>query len=125
MNWEGPMSLSDFASLGSLLSGVGVLVSLIYLSLQIRQNTRAVRSEIHQHITDGWFSMGSIVTANAKVFTAGISSNVDSFAAMSDADKYAFMSCIFVFFKHFENMYLQYKEGFIESENWNAWTLMM
>ena len=119
------MSLSDLASLGSLLSGVGVLVSLIYLSLQIRQNTRAVRSQIHQHITDGWFSMGSIVTANARVFTAGISSNADSFAAMPDADKYAFMSSIFVFFKHFENMYLQYKEGLIAPENWNAWTLMM
>jgi hypothetical protein len=116
---------SDLASLRSLLSGVGVLVSLTYLSLQIRRNTRAVRAQIHQHITDGGFSMGSIVTANARVFTAGISSNADSFAAMSDADKYAFMSSIFVFFKHFENMYLQYKEGLIAPENWNAWTLMM
>ena len=39
------MSLSDLASLGSFLSGIGVLVSLVYLSLQIRQNTRAVRSQ--------------------------------------------------------------------------------
>ena len=31
------MSLSDLASLGSFVSGVAVLVSLIYLALQVRQ----------------------------------------------------------------------------------------
>jgi hypothetical protein len=32
------MSLSDLASLGSFVSGIGVLVSLIYLAIQTRQN---------------------------------------------------------------------------------------
>jgi hypothetical protein len=34
------MSLSDLASIGSFVSGAAVLVSLVYLRLQIRQNTR-------------------------------------------------------------------------------------
>ncbi|HEY5072567.1 MAG TPA: hypothetical protein VII63_11110 [Caulobacteraceae bacterium] len=42
------MSLSDLASIGSFVSGLGVLVSLIYLSLQIRQNTHAHRAMAHQ-----------------------------------------------------------------------------
>jgi hypothetical protein len=33
------MTLSDLASVGSLVSGVAVLASLIYLSLQARHNT--------------------------------------------------------------------------------------
>ena len=39
------MSLSDLASIGSLVSGVAVLISLIYLALQVRQaekNQRAI-----------------------------------------------------------------------------------
>src|SRR5215472_5949453 len=34
------MSLSDLASLGSFVSGVAVLASLIYLTLQVRQAER-------------------------------------------------------------------------------------
>jgi hypothetical protein len=39
------MSLSDLASLGSFISGAAVLVSLIYLAIQVRQNTRNVRAQ--------------------------------------------------------------------------------
>jgi hypothetical protein len=42
------MSLSDLASIGSFVSGVAVLASLIYLALQVRQNTHAHRVTAHQ-----------------------------------------------------------------------------
>jgi hypothetical protein len=38
------MALSDLAALGSFVSGLAVLVSLIYLALQIRQSDRHQRS---------------------------------------------------------------------------------
>lgn len=44
------MSLADLASIGSFISGLAVLISLIYLSLQIRQNTLAQRATAHQHV---------------------------------------------------------------------------
>jgi hypothetical protein len=99
------MSFADLASLGSFVSGIGVLVSLIYLSLQIRQNTRAVRSQIHQHIADSWLSLGAILSDHSREFTAALKADEKAFAAMPDDEKYAFLSCIFVFFKHFENIY--------------------
>ena len=34
------MSLSDLASLGSFVSGIAVLMSLVYLALQVRQTER-------------------------------------------------------------------------------------
>jgi len=42
------MSLADLASLGSFVSGVAVLISLVYLSLQIRQNTKHSRALVQQ-----------------------------------------------------------------------------
>lgn len=42
------MSLSDLASIGSFISGAAVLVSLVYLSLQIRQNSRHSQALIQQ-----------------------------------------------------------------------------
>ena len=48
-----------------------------------------------------------------------------TFTAMSNQDKLTFLSITFAFFKHYENMYEQYREGFIRSEDWNAWVKHM
>lgn len=42
------MSLTDLASFGSFVSAVAVVISLIYLALQIRQNTRHSQALIQQ-----------------------------------------------------------------------------
>ncbi|HEY2069307.1 MAG TPA: hypothetical protein VGG48_07120 [Rhizomicrobium sp.] len=42
------MSLSDLASIGSLISGVAVLISLVYLALQVRQAERNQRAAVQQ-----------------------------------------------------------------------------
>ena len=42
------MTLSDLAALGSFISGVGVIASLIYLARQIRQNTTSHRATAYQ-----------------------------------------------------------------------------
>ncbi len=46
------MTLSDLASIGSFISGIAVLVSLVYLAIQIRQSTRAQRAMGHQNRHD-------------------------------------------------------------------------
>ncbi len=42
------MTLADLASIGSLISGVAVLISLIYLALQVRQAERNQRALMNQ-----------------------------------------------------------------------------
>jgi len=42
------MSLSDLASIGTLVSGLAVLASLVYLSLQIRQSAQNQRAAMNQ-----------------------------------------------------------------------------
>jgi hypothetical protein len=41
------MSLSDLANIGSFISGVAVLISLIYLALQIRQASHHTQAAMH------------------------------------------------------------------------------
>jgi hypothetical protein len=38
------MSLEDLGNIGELIAAIGVIISLICLALQIRQNTHAARS---------------------------------------------------------------------------------
>ena len=42
------MTLADLSSIGSFVSGIAVVVSLVYLALQIRQNTKHSQALIQQ-----------------------------------------------------------------------------
>jgi hypothetical protein len=42
------MSLSDFSSVGNIIGAFAVVISLIYLGMQIRQNTRHAQAVIQQ-----------------------------------------------------------------------------
>ena len=54
------MTLQDWGALGEVIGSIGVVISLIYLAVQVRQNTKGIRTAAHQHI----------VTANAAVTMA-------------------------------------------------------
>jgi hypothetical protein len=70
------MTLSDLAAIGSFVSGVAVVVSLITLTLQIRQNTKALR-RTEENATQNQFSVArmAIVTNRdvASLWAAGMS----------------------------------------------------
>jgi hypothetical protein len=51
------VTLSELADFGELLGGVAVVASLVYLALQVRQNTRAVRGSTLHMNTDLWASL--------------------------------------------------------------------
>ena len=46
------MSLTDLASIGSFVSGIAVVVSLVYLAIQIRQAQKTQRALMHQARTE-------------------------------------------------------------------------
>ena len=48
------MTLSELADLAEILSSIAVLVTLIFLVFQIRDNTKAMRTDVlSTHYTDG------------------------------------------------------------------------
>lgn len=69
------MSLSDLASIGSFVSGIAVLASLIYLSLQVSQNTKHSRALIQQGrvtgITTNYLTMADADLAAAHIIGNG------------------------------------------------------
>jgi hypothetical protein len=48
------MSLTDLAAIGSFVSGMAVLASLIFVGFQLRQNTKAIRAEASQAHAQNW-----------------------------------------------------------------------
>ena len=55
------MTLANLANIGEFIGGIAVIVSLIYLALQIRHNTKTVRGSTLQQNTDFWGDFESVI----------------------------------------------------------------
>ncbi|KPK57582.1 MAG: hypothetical protein AMS21_11300 [Gemmatimonas sp. SG8_38_2] len=106
------MDLSQLADLGELVGGVAVVLSLVYLAAQIRQNTRTVRaSTLHQN-TELWSSLFLRLAEPdlARAYVAGM-------AGQQDIKPLQYTQFFFVcrgMFLAFENQYYQMRHGVLD-----------
>ena len=106
------MSLSDVASIGEFVSGVAVLISLIYLALQIRQtekNQRAILS--HGYVTRSsdnlrWFGGPSITALMARVYAGETDFTVEELTLLGLVFRVGLMNG--------QDAYRQYQSGLID-----------
>jgi hypothetical protein len=69
------LTIQDLGSLGELIAAIATVATLAYLAIQIRENTRAVRSESRGRISSqvqGYASLIGGSTEVASVFTRGL-----------------------------------------------------
>lgn len=68
------MNLQELAQIGEFLGGVSVLITLIYLAIQLKGNTRAVQSaaaqQTHETLVQGYFEVARNADLN-RIFRTG------------------------------------------------------
>src|SRR5256886_3285136 len=69
MNWDAIVAISQ------LVAAVGVILSLVFVGLQIKQNTRALRRNEHNSTMEQWTVIRQAIAQNrdiAELMTAGL-----------------------------------------------------
>ena len=108
------MTLEQLANLGELIGGIAVVASLIYLAIQVRQNTANVRSATLATNTDIWTSMLSQVAKPQfhEAYLLG-SSGTPDLKPHQILQFYLISRAIFV---AFENQFYQHCQGTLDEE---------
>jgi len=119
------MSLSDLALIGSFVSGIAVLISLIYLGAQVRQATKHQRAQMLESRTSriaDW-NMRVAEPALAAVWNKALSANHD----FTTVEMRQLSSVVRTIFAIAEVAHLQHEEGLISAaafesmrKNWAA-----
>ena len=128
MNWEAMGVIAEVAG------AVAVIVSLVYLAIQVSSNTRALRATASFDTTHSWATtnemlVGAIVGESD--FQAGRESRfVEAAAKFYDPDtqpgdmsntEIVSMSLLHrSLFQRLEGQYFQYKHGYVEHQIWIA-----
>jgi hypothetical protein len=112
------MSLSDLASLGSFISGLAVLASLIFVGVQIRQNARAVQASTSLGHTSAYNQLVSPVISQAdfaRVWRIGLADP----NALNDDERLRFIVYCSTMFRLFEAQRLQWQLKQLSTVHWN------
>jgi len=111
------MSLSDLAAIGSFVSGVAVLASLIFVGFQLKQNTQAVRAAASQAHSQNWqqITMQIVESADfARVWRLGL----DDIESLTDDERIQFYAFAGGTLRFFEGARLQWLHGQLDKEHW-------
>ena len=115
------MSLEDLGNIGEFVAAVGVIASLIYLAVQIRQNTRSIRaSTFHESASRAGDLMKAIAEQKelTRVFRAGLGGLEE---IEDDDDRLRFVMLMSAVFRGYDDLFFQYREGMLSAESWDAW----
>lgn len=110
--------LETLALFSQVAAAAAVFASLIFVGLQIREQANATRAQTEQAVAANWLVVADVMGSNAGAVTAGLQSSSETLAELDDAGRLQFFSIMFGFFKHYENIYLQYRRGRITKEEW-------
>ena len=109
------MNLQDLASVAEIVGGVAVVISLIYVGLQVNSSTSAIRSAATSEATtavQSWYlEMGSNRQASDIWFNA-----LTSPEPLPARDEFQFMMSMHASLLGMQNSYLLSKEGTLDAD---------
>jgi hypothetical protein len=108
------MSLTDIASLASILSSLAVVASLIYVALQVQQNTKHTRATIHQGRVARAVDL-AVQASDAQFVEAGLIAEGRE-PTLDAVRERQFFFITNAFIMSFEESYSQYRNGLLEEE---------
>jgi hypothetical protein len=114
------MSLEDLGNIGEFVAAVAVVVSLIYLAVQIRQNTRWLRASLEQSITDST-SHTIQAAASSPQFARIVAEGQERFDDLAEEEQRQFALWVLGFFRIYEQAFHQFSKGNLSNEIWSGY----
>ena len=119
MNWEA------LGAIGEIVGAVAVILTLGYLAVQIRQNTRAIRASAHQDTTRDVSEFLSRVADSpdlARILRVGMKNWDD----LDEDERMRFSMLLFRVFFNFQHLFSLHREGTLDPEYWaSQWEVML
>jgi len=113
------MDIQDWGAIGDLVGGVAVVATLIYLALQIRQNTIAVRLSTLHDVKDA-ISEVNLLAAEQGDLAEILVKGFQDLDQLSGAPRARFYTWFHNLFLGYENLYLQYLAGALDPSHWSG-----
>ena len=104
------MTIQDLGSIGELIAAVATIGTLVYLAVQIRQNSRSIRAAAFQSSVDGINQLNNLIAHDeslARVLRIGD----EGLENLTEDEQVRYSMLYLSLFRSFESMYFHYLQG--------------
>jgi hypothetical protein len=123
--------LDDLGNIGDFLGGIGVVVTLIYLAFQVRQNssqlaqnTKAVQANAYQAVTQNHTSYNEWFVVHRELAELMVRAISDP-SSLDEVDRLRLSGLSSAMFRNFENLHEQFRSGLVTEEQWSGWSKLL
>lgn len=110
------MNLQELAQIGGV---VGVIASLIYVAIQIRNNSRATRAATFQQLSSALASDWLDMSRNPEMISLVLRGS-DDFESLNRIEKARMRFFLMGYCRRFENAFFQHKVGTLKDKDWRG-----
>ena len=113
------MTLSELGAIGELVGGLAVIISLVYVGLQIRQSADASRAATAQAFAKQYSDLNQMIADPqlSDIFTRGLGGT----ATLSIAERASFASILSSITRTLESFYFQKTKGDLDPRLFEGW----
>jgi len=113
------MSLEQFAWLGAAMSGVGVMLGLVYFAIELHHNTRAVRASAFQQVVNS-FADVSLELAKDKGLVDLFVRAAKHYASLDEIERTQYTYMLLSYLRRAESVFFQTEIHMLNSEHWSG-----
>lgn len=111
LNWEA------IGATGEILGAAGVIFTIMYLAVQIRQNTGATRAATAQNLVSVETNTHNIIATDEKLASI-LQTGVYDPAKLSPEEQFRFNALYLALYIQYDLAYRQYLNGQLDAETW-------
>lgn len=113
------MELQDIYFVSEIIATVAVVGSLIYVGVQLRQNTLTVKLAAGQAHIDAYDDLIDKITSNDSMMESWVKS-AENFDTMNKVEQVQVLAFVGVMFRNFEGAFIQWTEGALDKRLWQG-----
>lgn len=118
------MTLQELGSIGELVAAIATVGSLVYLAIQIRANTGAVRSAAAQSVHEAFAAWYRLLAADASLSQL-VANGLRDYSVLSETERARFIATFMAFLSYCQDAFIKWREGALSPELWSGWELVM
>jgi hypothetical protein len=118
------VSLETINSIAQIVAAIGVIASLFYLAVQIRQNTKSQQSVVVDSLTSSLIAVLA-PQASDPALTRACAAAVEDWNGAKEEDRLQAACVLLALFKLSENAWFQQRQGTLDREQWQGWDFYM
>ena len=113
------MTLEQFAWLGAAMSGIGVMLGLIYFSIELRHNSRTVRAAAFQQVVNSFAEVSFDLAKDRNLVDLFVRASRD-FSSLDEVERTQYTYMMLSYLRRAESVFFQTEIHMLHSEHWSG-----